>query len=235
MSVVDTPITVNDDTFERWVLRSELPVALLFCTPRFAKCQQIVPLWQQLAREYAGRLRVVQIAVDDNRQWARHFEVTALPTTLWLRKGEVQQRAEGVPDEVTLHERAEALLDNRAPRVAEKPKAVGLSSAAGPVKLTDESFASAMQDPRPILVDFWAAWCGPCRMIAPVLDQLAGEVGEKALIAKLNVDENPRTAQQFNVRSIPTLLIFRNGRVVDTIVGAQPAPVLRQRLMAQVG
>ncbi len=235
MAVADTPITVNDQTFERWVVESEGPVAVLFCTPKFARCQQMQPLWQGLAREYAGRLRVVQITVDDNREWARRYEVSALPTTLWVRAGEVQQRAEGVPDEAELRERAEALLAGHAPRLPEKPAAPAFSSAQGPVAVTDSTFSQALQTDRPVLVDFWADWCGPCHMVAPAIEQLAKEMGERALVAKLDVDANQRTAGQFNVRSIPTMLIFKNGRVVDTLVGAQPAPAIRQRLMAHLG
>ena len=234
MATINGPITVNDQSFEKWVLQSESPVALLFCTPKFAKCEQIQPLWQQLAKEYAGQLRVVQVTVDDNRQWARHYEVTHLPTTLWLRAGEEQQRAVGLPDLAELRERAEALLANRKPRLPKKEKSARMSSANGPVKLTDTTFADALKDERPVLVDFWAPWCGPCRMIAPALDKMAREMGDRALITKLNIDENQRTAQQFRVMSIPTLLIFKGGRVVDTIVGAQPGPVIQRKLMAHV-
>ena len=72
------------------------------------------------------------------------------------------------------------------------------------------------------VVDFWAAWCGPCRMIAPIVDQLASEYGDRVKVAKLDVDANIKTATRFNVRSIPMLLFFKNGKVVDQIVGAQP-------------
>jgi thioredoxin 1 len=88
-----------------------------------------------------------------------------------------------------------------------------------PQAVTDATFARDVVDAsssRPVLVDAWAEWCGPCRMIAPVLDQLAAESGGRYKIAKLNVDENPRTAGQFNIRSIPTLLIFKNGKVVES-------------------
>ncbi|MGH2543861.1 MAG: thioredoxin [Ardenticatenaceae bacterium] len=240
MAASDKPVTVNDETFERWVLQSDLPVALLFCTPKFAKCQQIEPLWQWLAKEYAGRLRVVQVVVDENRQWARRYRVEALPATFWLRDGEIQQRAEGLPDEAELRERAEALLAGREQRLSvfQESRRVSetrrvLSSAGGPVTLTDATFDDALKVEKPVLVDFWAAWCGPCRMVAPVVEQLAREMEERALVAKLNIDENPRTAQRFNVMSIPTLLIFKRGRVADTIIGAQPGQVIRQRLMAQ--
>jgi len=103
--------------------------------------------------------------------------------------------------------------------------------------VTDDSFARdviAASSAKPVLVDAWAEWCGPCRMVAPVIDQLAAESGGRYTIAKLNVDENPRTSAQFNIRSIPALLIFKNGRLVDQIIGAQPKPAIAARLAKYV-
>ena len=100
-----------------------------------------------------------------------------------------------------------------------------------PITLTDANFQNIIAQGKPVLVDFWAPWCGPCHMIAPSIEQLAKEFQGRAIIGKLNVDENPMTAQQFQVMSIPTVLIFRDGRVVDQLVGVQPLGVLRQRLM----
>ena len=82
----------------------------------------------------------------------------------------------------------------------------------------------------PILVDCWAPWCGPCRMIAPVLDELAAEAKGRYLIAKLNVDENPQVSGRFGIRSIPTMLIFKNGELIDTLVGALPKQAIAARL-----
>jgi len=106
---------------------------------------------------------------------------------------------------------------------------------AKPQIVTDATFASAVVDAsaaKPVLVDAWAAWCGPCRMLAPVLDQLAAESDGRYTITKLNVDENPRTSAQFNIRSIPTLLIFKGGKLVDQIVGVQPKQAIAARLAA---
>ena len=104
-----------------------------------------------------------------------------------------------------------------------------------PQIVTDASFASEVVNAsgsQTVVVDCWAAWCGPCRMIAPIMDELAAESHGRYKVAKLNVDENPRTAAQFNIRSIPTLLIFRKGQLVDQIVGVVSKQVIASRLAA---
>jgi thioredoxin 1 len=93
--------------------------------------------------------------------------------------------------------------------------------------VTDQSFATdVLGADEPVLVDFWAEWCGPCRIIAPALEEIATELGDKVTIAKLNIDENPELAAQFGVRSIPTLMIFKGGEVADMKVGAAPKTAL---------
>jgi thioredoxin 2 len=106
-----------------------------------------------------------------------------------------------------------------------------LLSMTHPVIVTDASFADEVErSPLPVLLDMWAPWCGPCRMIAPVLEQLARELAGRVKVAKLNTDENPRTQARFNVRSIPTLLVLKNGREVDRLVGAMPKQEILRRL-----
>ncbi len=90
------------------------------------------------------------------------------------------------------------------------------------IELTTENFSNEIQDNRPILVDFWAEWCGPCRMVAPVLDELANELDGKVRIGKLNVDDNQELSIQYQVQSIPTFLLFKNGEVADRMMGAMP-------------
>lgn len=102
------------------------------------------------------------------------------------------------------------------------------------VILTDSNFDEVINSGKPVLVDFWAEWCGPCKMIGPVVEELAGDYEGRAVVAKLNVDENPQTTAKFGVRSIPTLLVFKGGQIVDKQVGAVPKSVLNQKLAAQV-
>lgn len=104
------------------------------------------------------------------------------------------------------------------------------------MEFTDANFESeVLQGSGVTLVDFWAAWCMPCRAVAPVVEELAGEYSGKARVGKLNVDENPKTAAAYGVMSIPTLMIFKDGKVADQIVGAQPKAVLAKRLDEAIG
>ena len=102
------------------------------------------------------------------------------------------------------------------------------------IELNNGNFDTTINTDKPVLVDFWAEWCGPCKMIGPVVEELAGDYDGKAIIAKLNVDENPEIAGRFGVRSIPTLLVFKGGQIVDKQVGAVPKSVLSQKLEAQI-
>jgi len=102
-------------------------------------------------------------------------------------------------------------------------------------KFTTENFQTTVLDSdKPVLVDFWAEWCGPCRMVGPIVDELAGEYEGKAVIGKLNVDENPAIAENYGIRSIPTMLVFKNGEIVDKIVGAVPKTTISGKLDAQM-
>jgi len=102
---------------------------------------------------------------------------------------------------------------------------------SAPINITDDSFdMEVLQSETPVVVDFWATWCGPCKMIAPILEELAREYEGKVKITKLDVDSNNQTAGKYNIMSIPSLLFFKNGEVVDQVVGAIPKSQLAQRI-----
>ena len=101
-------------------------------------------------------------------------------------------------------------------------------------KITDAEFDATINSETPVLVDFWAEWCGPCRALGPKLEEISTELEGKATIAKLNIDENPAMAQKFGVRSIPMMLIFNGGNVVDQIIGNVDKAVISEKLNAQL-
>ena len=123
---------------------------------------------------------------------------------------------------------AEAVLE-AAPQAAE-------SAATGPIHVSDETFEQlVLNSPLPVLVDFWAPWCGPCRMIAPIVEDLAAKYAGRAVIAKINTDENPEVPADLGIMGIPTLILYQDGEEVDRVVGFAPAHALEDKLKALIG
>jgi thioredoxin len=102
---------------------------------------------------------------------------------------------------------------------------------ANSLAATDQNFeAEVLNSDIPVLVDFWATWCGPCKMVAPILDEIAGEYSGKLKVAKVDVDQNPGVAGRYGIRSIPSMFLFKNGQVVEQLVGAMPKPAILKKI-----
>lgn len=236
----DTPIHTGDQSVDR-VLNAGLPVVLFFQNDTSAPA--IDAALQRLARENAGKLLIARVRLSDNPATAARFQIRQAPAVVTLRNGQTQSQAQGVgPAEV---ERHVAFLLGRGPRPEAAPqtpppapRAAPARPAAGarPQPVTDQTFdREVMQSSVPVLVDFWAVWCGPCRMVEPTVEKLASELAGSLRVAKVNVDENPYLAQRFGVQSIPTMLIMRDGKVVDRWSGALPDHALRSRVRTVLG
>ncbi len=107
--------------------------------------------------------------------------------------------------------------------------------AGNVIVLTESNWhAEVINSDRPVVVDFWAPWCGPCRIIAPIIEELAMELGDKVKFGKLNTDENPNIAMQYGIRAIPTIMLFSKGEIADTRIGVQPKEALKQMILSHI-
>lgn len=229
MPVFDTPISTDDRSIDR-VLGQRLPVVLyLFDAPN----KPVDDALSRAAHENAGELLVTRINARENPATHARFGSLALPALVTLDEGEVESKAASVrAADVDAH--VDFLL-GQGPKPLETTAEAEAKSQRGaaPQPTSDAQFArDVLQSSVPVLVDFWAPWCGPCRMVAPTLDRLAERYAGRLKVAKLNVDDNPAMARQYQASSIPLLVLFKNGQPVGRLVGAHPEPNI-ERLIQQ--
>lgn len=226
----DTPLNTSDLSLDR-VLNAGLPVALVLTNGNGPDAALDAAL-REIARVDAGALLVARLDTHENPLTARRLDGARLVT---FRDGQEYSRADTLtPDILRAH--VDYAL-GRGPRPASQPAqprtAPRAATPVTPLPVSDATFQrEVLESDLPVLVDLWAPWCGPCHMIAPIVDRVAGEYAGRLKVVKLNVDDNPRTAGAYQVQGIPTLLIFRNGRVADRIVGAAPEPLLKGKIDA---
>lgn len=219
MPIYDTPISTDANGLPR-LIASGLPVLLyLYATPNAA----LDTACKGIAKEDAGKLLVAKINANENADIHAQYGKLPLPALVTIDGELVESEAGNIrPDDLIDH--ADFLM-GRGPLPTTTVAEVEAAQAAGtaPVHVSDASFMQdVLKSDVPVLVDFWAPWCGPCHMIAPVLEQMAEKYAGRVKIAKLNVDENQQIAGEFRVTGIPMLLMFKDGRAVGQLVGAHP-------------
>ncbi len=250
---LDAPVHTDEANLTR-VLGVGLPVLLVFWRNGCAPCEQYAPTLEHLARKWAGQALVVKVDANSEPGLISKYAVRYLPSTVFVKSGNPIASAVGALAEPSVEAWVSYLVRGGtqpevptgpnlplagAPRstprysgAAGKETRHGEHSVTGvPIVLTDETWDATLRSTRlPILVDFWAAWCAPCKTIAPAVAEIARDYAGRVLVAKLDVDNNPRVAALYSVMSLPTLLIFRDGQVIDQLIGAHPARVIRDHL-----
>lgn len=231
LRVFDTVLSTSDLSLDR-VLSAGLPVASVFYENELpADLRQKL---DDLARQYAGKVLIVTLAKADANQAASRFGVRRFPTLVTVRDNKTVTTWEGVKaDDLKPH--IAHLVGEGArptPRKVEQPRMDSRSSTGqGPVSANEAEFdREVLRADLPVLVDFWAPWCAPCRMVAPALEALARDQAKALKVVKVNVDENPGLASRYRAMSIPTMIVFKGGREVDRWVGAQPENAIRGRI-----
>jgi len=211
---------LNEYNWEQEVLNSDVPVLVDFWAPWCGPCRIIAPIIEELAEELEGKVKVCKLNTDENPNIAMRYGIRAIPTLMIFKDGKPVETMVGVQPKEAIKEKLKQLLNARRNKM-------------GKVCIVNENNweEEVLNSDLPVLVDFWAPWCGPCRLIAPIIEELAEELEGKAKICKLNTDENPNIAMRYGIRAIPTIMVFKNGQVVDTRVGVQPKEVLKSLLV----
>jgi len=234
---IDTVLHTNEQSITR-VLQTGLPLVLVFWSPQAVLTPTLDARLTQAAERYAGKLLIAKVDTSVERALVERYGVHQTPALVLIKDKKVETTLGGNLTTSSIDPWLHYLVEGGArPQLATSPETVAASQPRNgdkPITLTDANFAEIVNGTEPVLVDFWAPWCGPCRMVAPMVEQIAHDFQGRAVVGKLNVDENPRTAQQYNIMGIPALYIFKRGQVVDQMVGVQPAAVLQQRLARQV-
>lgn len=223
MPIFDTPITTDDKNLKK-VLKQNIPSLLILHEGELDK-----PLEDAIAKEAkrnSGDLLVIRVDATQNRDTFVRYGEPALPALVTFT-----EKAKVKSDAVTIRPRD--IRDHIKHLLRDKPLPVRTSGKKGtpanhPIVVTDQNFRKqVLKSKVPVLVDFWATWCGPCHQIAPHIEQIAKEYGGAVKVVKLDIDHNQVTAGRYNVRSIPTMIVFEGGQPAARVTGADPNSLRR--------
>jgi thioredoxin 1 len=225
MPVYDTPINTDAASLPR-LLGAGLPVLLyLYETPS----DVLDEVLREGAEDFAGDVLIVRVNTRENPQVHAEYGNLTLPALVTVDDGRIESEAANIRSEDVDDHLMFLMGQGPLPQDTAAERTASTDDEAAPFHTTDATFQQdVLASELPVLVDFWAPWCGPCHAIAPTLEKLAAEFAGTVRVAKLNVDENPVTAQSFGVRGIPTLLMFKDGEQVGQLVGALPQPAIQQ-------
>lgn len=244
---LDTPIRTNAQSLEK-ILGLGKPTLLVFEKPGSQTCAALDPTLRDLALRYSGEVLIVQVDDATEADLDTRFNLDEVPTLIAWSAGGEKARIEGAvstdiaaayvdyllgrgPRPSAKPGPTEMIVERTATRPAPQPAARPPTAGNGnhPIATSDATFEQdVLRSPVPVLVDFWAPWCGPCRMVAPILEEISRDYSGRLVVAKLNTDENPRRPGSLDIRGIPTMILFKNGREVDRLVGAAPKPRIQQ-------
>lgn len=234
---INTILHTNEQSVDR-VLGAGLPVALVFWgkgTPLSAEWKSTL---DELAAQYAGKLLIAMVNTEEETGLRQRYQVNALPSIILIKSGKTEAQLPSKTPVDLLKAWSHYLVNGGTRPVQPQPqhrKESTTSTDTGhPITLSGSNFDRLIQGDQPVLVDFWAPWCGPCRMVAPAVEETARAFAGRAVVGKLNVDENQQIAQRYQIMGIPALYIFKGGQVVDQMVGVQSAQVIQQHLNRHV-
>jgi thioredoxin 1 len=218
-----SPIDISDNDFEQRVIQSTIPVVVDFWAPWCGPCKAIAPALAELASEYDNRMAVVKVNTDEHQQWMARYGIMAIPTLLFFKDGQLVKRMQGAGSKRALKNAFDEVL------ASGQSTSEPATSQGQPINISDSDFEQkVLRSELPVVVDFWAPWCGPCRAVAPILGELAGEYAGRLTVAKVNTDEHQQHAMQYDIMAIPTMLFFKGGKIVKRIEGAGPKRMLKE-------
>lgn len=209
-------IHVSDIDFDALIAENEFVLVDCFAT-WCGPCKRIAPIITELADEYEGKVAIAKMDVDRSPRVSSQFGIQAIPTLLYFKGGKLAKTVVGLKTKEQIIDEMMGL--GFISEVAPKKPATNSSNVT---IVTDSNFAEFIASGLSI-VDCWAPWCGPCRRMGPIIDGLADISAGEIKVGKLDVDENPEVSRKYDIMSIPALLMFKDGKMVDTIVGLDPS------------